>query len=289
MILKLLLQLLLNSFTRQHEWRSRTQQWKPLRGSWYLITNTRCQTTQPAVGMDWLKLFTCVCLLLKCWFQSAMPRPPNVCMLLWYSVWRKQKRSPMTPYSKILRPNPQGIITAIYSEFNQRADHLCWPTCRLQALCSSRPPALPGCPALGRGTAARCLGCPGLPAAHSGPGSCCHKGTTRRWTPCWSRWRNDAHSMWRAPLAAAARDSWGGNILMNQEEHKEAKITGDGVTGDWLGCFSPQKVVHHIWISVQQTHQNLILQIRRHLQQQEQQSQNSPHVCNVPSLPRAVY
>lgn len=32
-----------------------------------------------------------------------------------------------------------------------------------------------------------------------------------------------------------------------------------------LWCFSSQKVVHHIRISLQQTHQNLILQIRGHL------------------------
>lgn len=72
--------------------------------------------------------------------------------------------------------------------------HLWNPKSQLQALYSSQPPAPPDCTVLGHGRPARCPGFLVLLSSRSGPESCCHTGTPRRWTPCWSRWRTGAHS-----------------------------------------------------------------------------------------------
>lgn len=42
-----------------------------------------------------------------------------------------------------------------------------------------------------------------------------------------------------------------------------------------LWCFSPEEVIHHIWIGLQQTHQNLVLQVRRHLKKSSKTVRNS--------------
>lgn len=69
-------------------------------------------------------------------------------------------------------------------------------------------------------------------------------------------------------------------MLMKKKMHKERhKITCCVCVCYSLCCFSPQKVVHHIWIRLQQTHQNLVLQIGRHL---PQKSETRVKIKNVP-------
>lgn len=145
--------------------------------------------------------------------------------------------------------------------------------CQLRTPCSIRPPAPPESTAPGCGRAARCLGCPVPLCARSRPASCCHTGTVRRWTPCWSHWRNGVRSGWKAPLTATGRDSWSEGRGEGEEKHQDKRVenrrTKCCCMCNSLWGFSPQKVVNHVWISLQKAHQHLILQIRRHLQQQQ--------------------
>lgn len=196
---------------------------------------------------------TCELLILQYWFQRSVPRPPDVCVLLWYGVLKKARICPV-----ISELNPWLLA------FDWKV-HLWTPSFQLQTLCSSWSPApsdrtVPGC-----GKSAHRPGCPVRLAARSSPGSCCHKGTPRHWTPCWSRWRSGTRSGCRAPQSAADLSSCGSSggkchrficcgvlVLFFYAIHS-------------LWCFSPEEVIHHIWIGLQQTHQNLILQVRRHL------------------------
>lgn len=156
-------------------------------------------------------MFTCELLVLEYWLQSRVPRPPNVRMLLWYGIWSRSKRQVKNLwyyYYLIMRHSNPKL-------------HLWYPKCQLQALCSSQPPARPGCTALGPEKAVHFLG---PLSARSGLGSCCRKGTLLHWTLCWSRWRTGARSGCRAPLSVEGRSSCG-----SRQSAERVKQAGLGV------------------------------------------------------------
>lgn len=104
--------------------------------------------------------------------------------------------------------------------------HLWSPSFRPRTLCSSRPPAQPGCTLPARRKAARCPGCPVRPAARSSPGSCCRTGTPRRWTPCWSRWRSGARSGCRVPQSEAGLSSYRSSRMASGEKVRRLFAVG---------------------------------------------------------------
>lgn len=159
--------------------------------------------------MDWLEN----CLPVYVWFLSAdfrvLCHVPQMLACSSEKGTREVKFLPLLSYTEhllwdmLLIPKKKGqsVITRA-NHLSLCISHLYNPKWQLRSAPLEST-------VLGRGRAAHWPGSLVPLCAHSGPGSCYHKGTLHHSTPCWSRWTNAARSGRRAPLAVTGPDSCG--------------------------------------------------------------------------------